>query len=204
MKVHDSQVVRNTAEYIRSRNVPIHVIGEDISKDRPFYENFDSVKRTYILTVDKIDKFDAAADATRIYLSKARFYGDLLLENPDRLRTIEQDECLVERTEDLKLINCLVHEVNHLINRVHTSGGYEPTTDANTQFMLSLSPRMRSIYLAMDEYHAYKTAQGNLYGMTERDIQATIKGVYLKERVPQSVFKLKWCSDNDPNYRPQL
>ena len=194
MSKHDNQVVVNTAKYITKNNVPIHVMGEDITYDKPFYETEGNMR--YVTTLESIEIFGAATDGRRIYLSKQKFYQDFNLKTgKEECRVSSDDES--ETTPELALIIDLVHEVNHIINRSYMTGSLKPTTTQTTQFMLKQTESRKTMLRAIDEYHAYSVAQGSLCGMTESSIRSTIEQIYCKQKMPDSIFKLIWNKDNN-------
>ena len=198
MLVHDKEVVVNTAKYIIEKNVPIHVMGEDLTYDNPHVYTSEITGQRLITTMESVETFEACTEGFRIYLSKERFY-----QNPDfktgkeAHREATDDDPSIERTEELGLINCLVHETNHIINKKNVIGQDNPTPESRANFYRGLTSEQLAITTAMDEYHAYTAAQGNLYGMSDKDIRSTIENLYTKNRqLPDGVYQVIWNVDN--------
>lgn len=194
MSKHNNQIVVNTAKYITKKNTPIHVMGEDITYDRPFYETEGRLR--YITTLESIETFGAATDGKRIYLSKQRFYQDFNLNTgKEKHRASSDDE--IETTPELALMIDLVHEVNHIINRSYITGSLEPTAGEYAEYLHRQTESERTRLRAIDEYHAYTAAQGNLCKMSDKDIRKTIEECYIpNKQVSDSVYQIIWNVDN--------
>ena len=99
---------------------------------------------------------------------------------------------------ELQTIVVIVHEVNHIINRQHVTGSH--FTPSFEDYVVSFDAKSRyeqAQSRAKDEYHAYSSAQGVLYGMSDTDIKKTIRREALWGcAIDESSFALDWNTTN--------
>jgi len=194
---HTEEVVRNTAKYIRKRGTPVYVVGEDVTPEIPYIIN--GIKSAYQLTYKDLIPFSGATLCNEIFLSKALFHQNDSFKVEDLKHVICDDGYKIDPVIELQTIAVIVHEVNHIINRQYVTGShFTPTFEDYVVSFDAKSKYEQAQLRAKDEYHAYSSAQGVLYGMSDNNIKKTIRREALWGcAIDESSFAFDWNTTNE-------
>ena len=197
MRIHNEPVVRNAYEVIMNRDIPIFVIGKDISEHK--HLKLEDESCYFYAEYDKLSKLAGA-----VYLNEV-FIADYLLSGSAAPCTVASSSCDDGYSKTFgphdRLYAVIAHEVNHILNRCYTVDDDALTYQSYFSKMNALSQSAREFCAAKDEYHAYTTAQGNILGMSDNDIKKTIVS-QLNCQVDWNAITLDWNITNQEKHIP--
>ena len=194
---HTEEVVRNTAEYIRKWVPPVYVVGEDVTPEISYL--ISGVKFAYQLAYKDLIPFSGVTLCNEIFLSRTLFHQNENFKVKELTHVISDDGYKTDPVIELQTITTIVHEVNHIINRQHVTGShFRPTFEDYVVSFDAKSKYEQAQLRAKDEYHAYSSAQGVLYGMSDADIKKTLRRDALWGcAIDESSFTLDWNTTNE-------